>query len=96
MKYFDNIIIGILIGLLLPVGFLWLYFLNFNPEMSFIESLTIVWGNLLFARLMLLAAVPNLAILFFVKQQDAFKLGKGILIGMTPYFIASLISLIIF
>ena len=96
MRSFDNIIVGILLGLLLPVGFLWLYFFNFNPEMSFIESLTVVWGNLLFARLMLLAIVPNLASFFLIYKKDAFKLGIGVGIATGLYFLASLVFMIIF
>jgi hypothetical protein len=96
MKRFDNIVLGILIGLLLPIGFLWLFFYNFNPEASFFDSFKMLWGTSWFGKQMLLAAMPDLAILFFVKKQDAFKLGTGIFIGMSPYLIASVLTMIIF
>jgi len=96
MRSFDNIILGILLGLLLPVGFLWLYLLNFKPEIPFFEALSMFWGRVLFAKLLLLAIVPNLAALFIIHKQDAFKLGIGVGISTAIYFLASLVFIIIF
>jgi hypothetical protein len=92
----DNIIIGILLGLLLPVGFLWFYLFNFKPEIPFFEALQMLWGTVVFGQLMLLAIVPNLASFFFIYKKDAFKLGMGVGISTAIYFLGSLISMLIF
>jgi len=96
MRSFDNIITGILLGLLLPVGFLWLYLRNYMSEIPFFEALQMLWGTAVFGRLVLLAIVPNLASFFLILKKDAFKLGTGVGISTALYFLGSLISMLIF
>jgi len=96
MKKLDNIITGILLGLLLPIGFIWLYCNNFFPDEPVIELLKSVWGTTTFGRLMILAIIPNLGAIFLLYKHDIFKLGTGVVIGMIPYLIMSVLSLVVF
>jgi len=96
MKKLNNIVVGILLGLLLPIGFIWLYCYNFFPEVPVVELLKSVWGTVTFGRLMILAIVPNLGAIFLLYKHDAFKIGTGVVIGMVPYLIASVLSLLFF
>jgi len=96
MKKLDNVIIGILLGLLLPIGFIWLYCYNFFPETPVLELLKSTLGTITFGRLMILAIVPNLGAIFLLYKHDIFKLGTGVIVGMIPYLIASVLSLLFF
>jgi len=89
-KRFDNIIIGILCGLLLPAGFAWLYLYNFYPNDLSIETIKELWGSSLFGKLLLLSIVPDLVTTFISYKQDSFKMGAGIILGMIPYLITSI------
>ena len=88
------IILGILCGLLLPAGFAWLYLYNFYPnDLSFVETIKELWGSPLFGKLLLLAIVPDLVATFIFYKQDSFKIGAGVILGMTPYLIISILML---
>ena len=88
------IILGILCGLLLPAGFAWLYLYNFYPnDLSFVETIKELWGSPLFGKLLLLAIVPDLVATFIFYKQDSFKIGAGVILGMTPYLITSILML---
>lgn len=92
MKHFDNIIIGILCGLLLPAAFAWLYLYNFYPkDFSFFETIKELWGSALFGKLLLLSIIPDLVATFIFYKQDWFKIGAGTILGLIPYLIISIL-----
>lgn len=92
MHGIKGFIIGLLSGLLLPIGFLWLYLSNFYPNGgTFWEIIQQLYPSQLFGKLLLLSIMPDLILAFVFYKRDSFKLGGGALIGAMPYLIASIL-----
>ncbi len=92
MNGFKGFIIGLLCGLLLPVGFVWLYLNNFYPnEEAVREILKVLYPSVVLGKLLLLSIVPDLLLAFIFYKRDSFKLGGGVLLGAIPYLVASIL-----
>lgn len=91
MQRFNNIIVGFVCGVLLPIAFVWVYLYNYySSDFSFIESIKNLWGSALFGKLLLLSIVPDMLLTFIFYKLDSFKLGAGVILGMIPYLIISI------
>lgn len=91
MERLNNIVFGILCGLLAPVAFIWLYLYNFYPtDITFFDSIKELWGTALLGKLLLLSVMPDLILTFIFYKQDWFKVGAGIILGIIPYLTASI------
>jgi len=94
MKRFNSFLYGLIPGLILPLLFMWVYLNRFYPaDLSFIETLKLLYPGLLLGKLLLLSVMPNLVLVFVFYKSDSFKLATGVLLGGMPYFIASIFML---
>ncbi|MDL2290323.1 hypothetical protein LJB95_02850 [Paludibacteraceae bacterium OttesenSCG-928-F17] len=90
MKQFGEFLLGLLIGLVLPLGFIWLYLYNFYPDgYSVIEAVKQLYPGALFGRLLILSIIPDLIAAFIFYKFDKFRFGAGIIAGLLPYLITS-------
>ncbi len=91
MKRFNHFLYGLIPGLLLPIGFMWVYLHQFYPgESTFWEIIKQLYPGVLLGKLLLLSVMPNLMFVFVFYKSDSFKIATGMLIGGMPYFIASI------
>lgn len=91
---FDRYWIGIVVGLLLPALFGWVYLWRFGLLESLGNSLAMDYmGPQLYAmlgRVLLVAVFPNLALVFVTYKLEWWKTAKGLVVGAMPYFIGSI------
>lgn len=87
MERFDRYWIGIVLGLILPAAFIFIYVDRFNLWYTF-QTFGMMLSDT-FSRLLYLSVFPNMALIFVFYTLDAWKLSKGVLIGAFPYIIAS-------
>ena len=85
MERFDKYWIGILIGLLLPALFCYLYLQQMNL-LTAIHTLGL-WRGPIATKLMIIGVFPDAALLFLFYELDTWRLAKGILIGSFPYIL---------
>lgn len=87
MRHFDRYSWGILLGLLLPALFCYIYLEQFD-----------LWGilrtyhfgsSMVLTKMIILSVFPDMALLFLFYQLDVWKLSKGVLIGSFPYLLAA-------
>lgn len=88
MDRFDKYGIGILIGLIAPLLFGWAYVETFNLWYA-LKAFHFQAGSML-SKLLLVAAFPDMALLFLFYATDTWKLAKGVLIGSFPYLLLSI------
>lgn len=94
MRRLNNTIGGILCGLALPIVFIWIYLYNFYPgEAGIIASAKSLWGSALFGKLLLLSLMPDLILTFIFYKRDSFKFGAGVITGMLPFLILSIMMI---
>lgn len=94
MKRFNHFLYGFVPGLLLPIGFMWMYLHQFYPgENTFWEALKQLYPGVLLGKLLLLSVMPNLLLVFVFYKSDSFKIATGVLLGAMPYFIGSIFML---
>ena len=91
MKKYNHFLYGFIPGLLLPVGFLWLYLKRFYPgNLPFFDILKELYPGVMLGKLLLLSIMLNLVGVFIFYKQDCFKTGIGMMMGAMPYLIAAL------
>ncbi len=94
MARFNHFLYGLVPGLLLPLVFMWVYLNRFYPgNLSFFETLKLLYPGVLLGKLLLLSVMPNLVLVFVFYKSDSFKIATGVLLGGMPYFIASIFML---
>jgi len=94
MARFNHFLYGLVPGLLLPLVFMWVYLNRFYPgNLSFFETLKLLYPGVLLGKLLLLSVMPNLVLVFVFYKSDSFKIATGVLVGGMPYFIASIFML---
>ncbi len=90
LEAFDKYWIGIVIGLLLPAVFGYLYIDRMNLWYSIstfgVKSLAGMLG-----KLTVVAVFPDAAFLFVFYTLGMWRLAKGVIVGMIPYVLAALI-----
>ena len=91
MKQVKLILAGLLIGLISPILFLWLYLHFFFPlDLPFLEIIKKLFPGILMGKLLLLSIIPDLFIGFIFYKLEYFKLASGIVLGSIPYLIISI------
>jgi hypothetical protein len=91
MKRFNKFLYGFIPGLLLPVGFMWIYLNRFYPvDLSFFETIKQLHVNKMLGSVLMLSVIPNLILTFVFYKSDSFKIATGILLSGMLYFIASI------
>lgn len=87
---FDKYWIGILVGLLLPALFGYIYIERMNLwytlQMFGLNSMAGLIG-----KLTVVAIFPNAALFFVFYTTDTWRLAKGVIIGALPYMLAALL-----
>lgn len=88
MARIDKYWIGILLGLLLPALFIYLYLrqMNLLPAMQTLG----LWHGTIPAKLTIVGVFPDMALLFLFYELDTWRLAKGVLIGSFPYILAGI------
>lgn len=89
MDKFDRYWIGILIGLLLPALFGWLYVDRFHLYEA-LRAFQFHAGPIV-TKLFIVAVFPDMALFFLFYALDTWKLAKGTLAGALPYLVAAAI-----
>ncbi len=89
MERFDRYWIGIVIGLVLPAIFGYLYIDQMNLWYA-LKTFQFQAGSIL-NKLLLVSVFPDLALLFLFYLTDTWKLSKGVLLGAMPYILASIV-----
>ena len=90
MDRFDKYWIGILIGLILPALFAYIYI----DQMNLWYTLqTFGWKGMsaVMGKLTIVALFPNMALLFLFYTLNVWNLAKGVIFAMLPYIILALI-----
>lgn len=82
----DKYWIGIIVGLLLPLLFIYVYLARYNLLSSFLTLGSALSFSV--SRLLLLSVFPNMAFVFVFYSLNAWKFSQGLLYGMFPYLIA--------
>lgn len=91
MKKFNNIFLGLGIGLILPAVFVWIYLANFYPVHSnVIDIIKQLYPSAVLGKLLMLAIVPDLLVVFIFYKQDTFKIAGGTMLSAVIYLIASI------
>lgn len=88
MERFDRYWIGIVIGLLLPAVFGYLYIDQMNLWYA-LKTFQFQAGSVL-NKLLFVSVFPDLALLFLFYLTDTWKLSKGVLLGAMPYILTSI------
>jgi len=86
MQRFDRYWIGIVLGLLMPALFAWIYLNHYNLWFLF-QMGSAAFPT--FSKICLLSVFPNLAFIFVFYTLNLWNVSKGILFGAFPYMIAS-------
>lgn len=82
---------GIIPGLLIPVAFIWIYLSKFYPtEIPVIHIIQRIFPSILFGKILLLAAMPDLLFAFIFYKQDSFKIASGFLLCAMIFVIAAI------
>ena len=88
MERFDKYWIGILLGMAVPLIFMWAYIDRYNLW-YYLETMQFhqygILGKLLFC-----SVFPDMGMIFIFYLTDTWNLSKGVLIGMMPFVLASL------
>lgn len=86
-----NILLGLLLGIALPVLFMWVYTNNFYPGANSLkEVVSALYPGALLGKLTLLSLTPDLIVAFIFYKFDKFKWGGGVILGAIPYLIFSI------
>lgn len=88
MKKLDNVWLSLLVGALLPLFFGWLFMVTFyHGELSLFDALKMMstQGFALMSKLILVALVPNLFLVFVCYSQQMWKAGRGFFIPVLFY-----------
>lgn len=88
MERWDKYWIGILVGLILPAAFGWIYIEHYHLWNTFFS---LGWRmSPVMSKLLFVSIFPNMAFLFVFYTMDAWKFSKGLLIGAFPYLLAAI------
>ncbi len=88
MERFDKYWIGIVIGLVFPALFGYIYIDQMNLWYA-LQTFQFQTGAVL-NKLLLVSVFPDMALLFLFYLTDTWKLSKGVLLGAMPYVLASI------
>ncbi len=89
MERFDKYWIGILIGLLAPLLFMWGYIERYELW-YYLETMQFQNYGIM-SKLLLCSIFPDMGLIFVFYLTNTWNLSKGVLIGMLPFMLASLI-----
>ncbi len=88
---FNSFLLGLAIGLILPILFSWVFINRFYPsQTSFFRTIKILYPSIILGKLLLLSIIPNMVGVFAFYKKDYFRAGIGIMIGAMPYLFTAL------
>lgn len=88
MKKIDKVYIGLIIGVILPVLFIWLYLNRFYPvETSFLETIKQLFPSRMLGKILLLSMFPDLLLAFVFYKTNSFKITKGTVFAAMLIFV---------
>jgi hypothetical protein len=94
MKKINNFWLGFILGLLLPLGFIWLYLNQFYPQdLPFFEIIKRIYPSRTLGNLLMLSFMPDMVFMFICYKTDSFRIASGFFVGGVSYFIASFFML---
>lgn len=87
----NHFLYGLLLGLIVPVVFIWLYLERFFPlDLQLPDMVRQLYAYGMLEKVLLLAAMPDMALLFVFYKLDMFRFATGVLIGGIPFLVASI------
>lgn len=89
LERFDKYWIGIVIGLISPIIFIWAYIDRYNLW-YYLETMQFQQYGIL-NKLLLCSIFPDMGLIFVFYMTNTWNLSKGILIGMFPFMLASVL-----
>ena len=87
LKRFDNYFVGIVLGLLVPFVFGYLFYYRMDLDMLVALGDNAV-KNAVLGKMMIVCVFPNLAQIFIFYAFEFWTAAKGIAIATLPYFLA--------
>lgn len=86
MARFDKYWIGILIGLVAPAlfGYVYLETMHMWSILGDLHS----WAHAIISKMLFVSVFPDLAMIFLFYTMELWNVSKGILIGALPYILA--------
>ena len=84
----DRYWVGIVLGIILPAVFLYVYIMQFNLWQSLVTFRLEMSESI--CKMLLLSMFPNLAGMFVCYAAEVWKISKGLLIGTFPYLLICL------
>ncbi|MGC3978781.1 MAG: hypothetical protein QM751_11455 [Paludibacteraceae bacterium] len=91
MKRFNNFTLGLVLGLILPALFIWVYLAALYPvKISVTEIIKQLYPSVLLGKLLLLSIIPDLAMVFLFYKKDTFRMAGGIMLGAILYLIGAI------
>ncbi|MBP1677977.1 MAG: hypothetical protein H6Q20_2536 [Bacteroidetes bacterium] len=85
---------GFIPGIIISVVFIWIYLTGFYPnDIGIVEILKRIFPGVLFGKILLLAAMPNLIMVFVFYKQDYFKIASGFMSSAMLFVIAAIFML---
>lgn len=91
MKKFDNFLLSLVIGLVLPLLFGYIFVKTFyHGNLPIWEALVTFQRTSLFSKLVLVALLPNLFAVFVTYSMERWKMCRGFFVIILFYLIISL------
>lgn len=88
MRILDKVWIGIIVGLLLPLFFLWLFVdTTYHGDVDIKNLLAIFSGTNMMIKLMFIAILPNMFLVFLLNSFEFWKMCKGVFVALFVYII---------
>lgn len=91
MKRLNNIFLGLIIGLVLPLIIIALYLGRFYDfDSTFFEKFKSLYPSVILGKLFMLSIIPDLLVVFFFYKKDMFRIAGGIMVSAIIYLITSI------
>jgi hypothetical protein len=94
MKKINKVYIGLIIGILLPVLFIWIYLERYYPaDLPVLEIIKQLFPGRMLGKILLLSMFPDLLLTFIFYKTDSFKIAKGTMFAAMLFFVGCIFML---
>lgn len=92
MKKWDNFWLGLLVGLLLPAAFSYVYARTISLD-QFLQADMFDLLKPIIGRTLLLGTFANMAVMFILYELNVWRFAKGVMLAIIPYLAAGILLL---
>ncbi|MDR0371381.1 MAG: hypothetical protein LBH80_05970 [Prevotellaceae bacterium] len=94
MKKINKVYIGLIIGILLPVLFIWVYLEQYYPaDLPAWEIIKQLFPGRMLGKILLLSIFPDLLLTFIFYKTDSFKIAQGAMFAAMLLFVGCIFML---